>query len=170
MPKRQFRLSAAQQSELLSAYLHCKDGPTRTRYQAVRLYGCGYALNDIIDITGCSRTSLMEWCQGYSKDGITALVDKRSGGNHRKLSAQQIAELRGCLHRYTPAQLFGLEAGRDWTIDTLKRAVEQLYGVIYRTHTSYHQLFRRCGFSYQRRAQVYKPYSASKAIETVGKN
>jgi hypothetical protein len=42
MAKRKFKLSEKEANELLSAYQQTKDGPTRTRYQAVRLYGLGY--------------------------------------------------------------------------------------------------------------------------------
>ena len=35
------------------AYISCKDGPTRTRCQAVRLYGISYPVEQIRDITGC---------------------------------------------------------------------------------------------------------------------
>ena len=94
MAKRRFKLSDVQESALYGAYVQCKDGPTRTRYQAVRLYGGGYALEEVIDITGCGRSSLMDWCRTYRKYGIDGLVDQRNGGNHRKLSAEQIADLR----------------------------------------------------------------------------
>jgi hypothetical protein len=32
-------LTEKQENELIGAFANCKDGPTRTRYQAVRLYG-----------------------------------------------------------------------------------------------------------------------------------
>ncbi len=60
MAKRKFILTKAEQKELLQAYRRCKDAATRTRYQAVRLYGEGYPEAEIEQITGCSRTSLME--------------------------------------------------------------------------------------------------------------
>ena len=86
MAKRKFKLTKAEQKELLQAYRHCKDAATRTRYQAVRLYGEGYAEAEIEQITGCSRTSLMEWCRAYREDPSQGLVDKRVGGTRAKLS------------------------------------------------------------------------------------
>ena len=63
MAKRKFQLTEVERKELQKAYQASKDAGTRTRCQAVRLYGDGYAEQEIEQITGCSRTSLMEWCR-----------------------------------------------------------------------------------------------------------
>jgi len=160
MAKRQFQLDGAQINALICAYNKMTDGATRTRFQAVRLYGTGYLVKDIIEITQCSRTSLMEWCQKYLAHGPGALVDHRAGGNSRKLRLGQIADLSERLRLYTPGDLFGSEAatseGRFWTVEDLQRVVERWYGVSYQSRTSCVTLFARCGFSYQRPARVYK--------------
>ena len=75
----------------------CKDAATRIRYQTVRLYGGGYPEEEIEQITGCSQTSLMEWCRAYPADHAQSQVDKRAGGNPAKLS-----KLQQMLHQYTP--------------------------------------------------------------------
>ena len=85
----------------MAAYLDCKDGPTRTRFQAVRLYGTGYPTKEVMEITGCNRSCLMDWCRQYRADPIAGLVDKRVGGNHRHLTPAQIESLDMCLHQYT---------------------------------------------------------------------
>jgi transposase len=169
MAKRRFELREEQVRELTSAYRGCTDGPTRTRYQAVRLYGTAYPVKEVMDITGCSRTSLMEWCRTYRTDGIAGLVDKRRGGNRARLTPTQLEELRTRLHTYTPADLFGNTAttadGQFWTVEDLQRAVQQWYGVAYRSRASYHRLLDLCGFSYQRPAKVYKSRSEAKVAE-----
>ena len=48
MAKRTFTLTEAEQKELLQAYRACKDAATRTRYQAVRLYGEGCLVDEIM--------------------------------------------------------------------------------------------------------------------------
>jgi hypothetical protein len=68
MAKRKFKLTEAERKELLRAYRTCKDADTRTRCQAVRLYGEGLSEVEIEQITGGSRTSLMEWCRAYRAD------------------------------------------------------------------------------------------------------
>ena len=110
MAKRKFKLTEAERKELLGAYRVCKDAATRTRYQAVRLYGEGYEEKEIERITGCGRTSLMEWCRAYRADRSQGLVDHRVGGNRAKLNKLQIEELQEKLHQYTPKEVFGAKA------------------------------------------------------------
>src|SRR5512134_708702 len=110
MAKRKFILTKAEQKELLQAYRTCKDASTRTRYQAVRLYGEGYPEAEIEQITGCNRTSLLEWCRAYRADHSQGLMDKRVGGNRAKLGKLQIEELQHMLHQYTPKEHMGYKA------------------------------------------------------------
>ncbi len=56
-----------EQQQLRQAYELSNDVLARTRYQAVRLYGAGYQVSEIEKITGCRRSSLMEWCQDYRR-------------------------------------------------------------------------------------------------------
>lgn len=60
MAKRRLTLSERQEKELQRAFRKMQDGATRIRYQAVRLYGQGYPVPEICQITGCNRTSLLE--------------------------------------------------------------------------------------------------------------
>ena len=160
MAKRQFHLSDAQGAELSRAFLGAKDGPTRTRYQAVRLYGSGYSLLQVQQICSCTRSSLMSWCRLYRTKGLTGLRDRRVGGNRAKLSKEQRQSLRSYLHQYTPRQLFGSEAsateGRFWTVTDLRRAVEHWFGVTFGSPTSYPTLLAACDLSYQRPQKVFK--------------
>jgi transposase len=93
----------------MAAYHQAKDGLHRTRLQTVRLYGLGYTVTEIQTITGCAQSSLMEWCRAYVTHGVAGLDDHRRGGNSAKLTHQQIANLEGKLHQYTPRSLFGLD-------------------------------------------------------------
>ena len=167
MAEREFRLTERQAQELFNAFDRCKDGPTRTRYQAVRLYGTGYPVKEVKTITGCSRSSLMNWCRIYRKQGIAGLIDKRNGGNRAKLTATQIEELEQKLKQYTPAQVLKAQRCTDqhWSVESLSCAVREWYGVSYQSRTSYYTLFDACGFSHQRPAKVYKSRSASKIAE-----
>jgi hypothetical protein len=123
MARRRFQLTQEQVKELTYAYNCCKDGPTRTRYQAVRLYGAGYPVKEVMEITDCSRPILMEWCRKYRAAGIAVLADQRVGGNRAWLSPEQMAQLRTRLHVYIPADLFGKTAataqGQFWTVPDL---------------------------------------------------
>jgi transposase len=166
MAKRRFHLSETEELALLRAFDECKDGPTRTRYQALRLYAQGYATDEIERITGVCRSTLMGWCRKYRQGGIETLRDHRLGGNRALLTDEQIQDLRRRLHTYRPDQLFGSTAasasGQFWTVTDLARAVETWYGVQYARRGSYVQLFKRCGFSYQRPDKIYKSRSEAK--------
>src|SRR5215212_10382281 len=119
MAKRHYTLTTAEVNDLIGAYAQSKDGARRTRCQAVRLYGTGYPVVQIQAITGCSRTSLMDWCDAYREHGRSGLIDKRGGGNNAKLKQAQIDELRDGVHAYTPRQVLGdatgTESGHFWT-------------------------------------------------------
>ncbi|HEU0297486.1 MAG TPA: winged helix-turn-helix domain-containing protein [Anaerolineales bacterium] len=129
-------------------------------YQAVRLYGEGYREAEIEQITGCSRTSLMEWVRAYRADPFQGLVDKRAGGNRAKLRQLQIEELQQALHQYTPKERLGSNAsrvdGQYGNVEDLAKLVRERYGVEYQSRTSYLHLLRLCGFSYQKTEKVFK--------------
>ena len=169
MAKRKYKLTAKEEKELLSAYQLCKEGQTKIRYQAVRMYGQGYPVKEIQHITNCSRTSLMEWVQAYREQGVPGLVDKRAGGNSAKLSRLQIEDLGARLHTITPEQLFGSKAasstGQFWTMPDLYQAIDRWYGVQYRSKNALLRLFRECGFSYHRVERVYKSRRESQGME-----
>jgi transposase len=169
MAKRKFELTEVERKELLKAYQASKDAGTRTRCQAVRLYGEGYAEKEIEQITGCSRTSLMEWCRAYRADRSQGLVDHRVGGNSAKLGKMQIEELQQKMHQYTPRELFGANAstvdGQFWTVEDLIHAVREQYGVEYKSRTSYTSLLSLCGFSYQKTEKIFKSRSQSKVAD-----
>ena len=169
MAKRKFILTEAERKELLQAYRSCKDTGTRTRYQAVRLYGEGYPVEEIMQITGCSRTSLMEWCRAYREDHSQGLIDKRAGGNRAKLSKLQIEALQQMLHQYTPKERLGPRTGtgdgKFWSVEDLALVVREQYGVEYQSRTSYSQLLHLCGFSYQKTEKVFKSRRETKVAD-----
>ena len=169
MAKRKFVLTEQERKGLIQAYRQCKDTNTRTRYQAVRLYGEGYPEKEIEEITGCSRASLMEWCRAYRQDASQGLVDKRAGGNSAKLRKYQIEDLQQRLHQYTPRELFGAGAatadGQFWTVEDLAKVVQAKFGVAYKSRTSYTNLLALCGFSYQKTEKVFKSRSEAKVAD-----
>jgi transposase len=169
MAKRKFSLTEVERKELLQAYQACRDAGTRTRYQAVRLYGEGYLEQEIEQITGCSRTSLLEWCRAYRADHSQWLVDKRVGGNRAKLSKLQIEELQHMLHQYTPKERLGRKAstaaGQFWSVEDLVLVVRERYGVEYKSRTSYTNLLSLCGFSYQKTQKIFKSRSQAKVAD-----
>lgn len=175
MSRERTLLTKGQVIELQVAYDRCRDGNTKMRFQAVRLYGTGMATADILAIVGCSRSSLLNWSRSYQELGLAGLVDKRVGGNSAKLAAYQIEQLQDQLHRYTPEQLLGPDAvgGQFWTVGDLAYLLERDYGIVYKSLTSYRSLLRQCALSRQKPAKVYKSRSELKVMtfeETLEKN
>ena len=169
MAKRKFILSEQEAQALRASYDRCTVGVTRSRYQAVWMYGTGYPVTEIEKVVGCRRSSLMNWCATYQARGLDGLQDERRGGNNAKLTATQLEDLQTRLQSYTPAMLFGPAAatpsGQFWTVADLQRAVAQWYGVTYRSLTSYRQLLLTSGFSYQRPAKVFKSRKPAQVAE-----
>jgi transposase len=166
MAKRKFQLNAEQNQELQAAYHQSRDAGEKMRYQAVRLYGNNYAVEEVIEITGCSRRRLLAWSRAYQRDGIGGLIDRRVGGNSAKLSAEQLEALHRQVHLYRPNQLLRTDEysgnGEYWGVCDLASLLKRDYQVVYRSATSYRNLLRQCEFSRQRPAQQYKSRNEGK--------
>ncbi len=89
MAIRPFMLNEQEGVALRARYDRCKEGATRSRYQAIWMYGTGYPVDEIIQVVGCSRSSLMNWRRTYLDRGAEGLEDERVGGNRSKLTAAQ---------------------------------------------------------------------------------
>jgi transposase len=168
MGNRKFQLTCEQINELQGAYTQCDEGATKIRYQAVRLYGSGYAEKEVLQITGCSRRRLLAWCRSYREYGVAGLIDRRAGGNRAKLTASEVEAIQNKLHQYRPNQLFGADEypgnGEFWGVREVALLLEREYGVVYQSKTSYRNLLARCGLSRQRPAKQYKSRSETKVM------
>ncbi len=168
--KRHFHLNETETQQLQVAYESCKNGPARTRLQAVRLYGSGYKPQEITAITGVDRRLLLRWCAKYRERGLSALYDQRKGGNHRVLTEAQLADVGAKLQQYRPVDVLG-EAqvatadGLYWTVADLRQALARWQGVTYKSDTSYCTLLKRCGYSYQRAGKQFRSRSEARLAE-----
>ena len=98
MRTRTFRLTEPEANELQAAYLHAQEADTKTRYQAVRLYGLGYDVAQVCDICACGRRSLLNWTRAYRERGLARLTD------------QLASHLRPAAHN---------DGGRQWALPFL---------------------------------------------------
>ena len=168
--KRKLLLEPEEDQKLLLAFTECKDGEMRTKIQAVRLYGNNIPVTEITNLTGLPRRTINRWYSRYLRFDISGFVDNRRGGNNTYLTDEQIQDLAKKLNRYRPVDLFSLEKvatadGLHWIVPDLRQAVKQWYSVEYKTAASYHRLFQKCGFSYQRTAKVFRSRSEMKVAE-----
>jgi len=160
MAKRQFHLTEEQMKEVKRYESSNKRVDVGKRLQGIRLYGTGRAIGDILDIVGCSETSLRDWATLYKRKGIDGLLDHHdvSAQNARKLTQEQEEDLKARLQQYEPRQVMPewRGSGQFWTVEDVQIVIEMWYGVSYKESKSYRNLLHRCGFSYQRTERVYK--------------
>jgi transposase len=164
MGKRQIDLTEAEIMTFRQAEAQTRDGDELRRMQATRLYGSGVGLAEIMDIVGAGASSIRQWAMTYRAEGIGGLRSKWQGKNANKLSAEQRALVKARLHQYRPVDLH-LSAGRYWTVNDLRVAVEQWFAVVYKDETSYQSLLHQSGLRYQRSAKINrsKPSAAEVA-------
>jgi len=147
MVKRSFVLIPEEASTLEGILKNCTDEASRCRLQAVLWYGTGLPVAEITSRLGCSRSSLLSWCQAYRTSGALGLIDRRLGGNNCRLTPAQVADLKEHLQTLTPRDVLSRKAatpdGLEWTVHDLYRLVRMWYGVVYRSSTSYYNLFAR---------------------------
>lgn len=169
MAKRKFTLTRAEEAKLKAAYHQSKDANLSKKLLAVRLYGSGHPTEEIIELVGCSRTSMMEWVQKYASDSLDSLKDQRQGGNHFKLNKAQKAAIGKKIHQYTPKQLLGetsaTTTGSHWTGADLKQLIYREYSVVFKSPTSYQMMLKEFGLSYQRTEKVFKSKSQLKQAD-----
>lgn len=160
MAQRLFELSEGQSGELRRAYDSAQDTRYQQRVQAVRLYGEGWAVKDIQEITGCSERSLMRWCEHYQANGWDGLVSLWRGGNNARLSPEQRAEVVANIKQYRPDQLLSGEVrvsrGTFWTVSDLRIGLKAWCEVTWRSDTSYRTLLAEAGLSLQRTENTYR--------------
>lgn len=130
------------------------------RLQAVRLYGEGRDMADIVAVSDCTPRSLLRWCAQYRAEGLAGLKLKWQGGNAAKLTPEQRAEITDKVNSYQPEQVLPpdirVSQGAFWTVSDLRLAVQEWYGVSYQSDNSYYTLLRECGFSLQRPEKRYR--------------
>jgi len=168
MSRQHKKLTEEEVKELQAAQQSSEDAASALRYQAVRLYGLGYAVATIQEICACGLPSIWEWNRKYHSQGVAGLVDQRQGGNHAGLQPLQRETLHGWLHEYKPNQLLGTidhqGNGEFWSLTAVAYLVEKRFGVRYKSRTSYRNLMVKCEFSYQRTTQQYQSCSLDKGM------
>lgn len=163
MAKREFDLGERAVHDLKRAEQATRNAAELRRLQAVRLYGTGIAIKVIVQVTQASERTVRRWVERYEQEGISGLGERREGGNNRKLTPEQRAELKAKLHHYRPLDL-QISQGRYWTVSDLQTAVERWYGVVYKDGDSYQALLHESGFSFQRTAKVYRSQPSAAAV------
>jgi transposase len=131
--------------------------------QAVRLFGSGMAVKQVVEVTGLSERTIQRQAARFREAGVKGLRERRVGGNRARLTPEQRAEIAEKLHQYRPVDL--KVSQRDyWTVSDLAVVVEQWYGVVYQAVDGYYDLLRASGFSLQRSTKVYRHQPSAAAL------
>jgi transposase len=163
MAKRQLQLTKHEIGQLAAAEQSTSDPHARSRYQAMRLYGQGWGMQSIQEITQAGESTIRQWAMRYRAEGIEGLRSKWQGKNASKLTDEQRQQLRERLQEYRPVD-YQLSGGVYWTVSDLRMAVQQWFGVVYADESSYQTLFHQSGFSYQRTTKVYRSRPSEAAL------
>lgn len=155
MAKRQLELTAAEIGQFRQAEAQTRDVRDLKRLQAMRLYGSGVRLSDIVEMVGAGESTIRQWAMAYRARGMDGLRSQWHGKNANKLSDEQRNQIKERVQQYRPVDLH-LSAGEYWTVSDLRVAVEQWFGVVYQDESSYQMLLHKSGFSYQRTTKVYR--------------
>ncbi len=107
MAKRQFQLDETGSRQWRGREQQTGSIAELKRLQAVRRYGRGTGMAQIVDIPGCAESSVREWVQDYKHEGLVGLRPHwaRSAQNASKLSAAQRTDRGDRLHPYRPDQV-----------------------------------------------------------------
>ncbi len=119
------------------------------RLQAVLLRKKGYTHQQIADITGKSPDALKNWIANFNQQGLAGLKDQPvTKPRNYKLTKEQKEQIKDILHSKKPQDLgFSSEF---WTPQILKQLVQTKFNVTYQSNNTLRELFRFCGFSYQK--------------------
>jgi len=162
MAKRKFHLSEAALDELKQAEKATKRSSELRRMQAVRLYGSGQRVKQVVEVTRMGTRSILDCAARYREKGIAGLYEYQQKGNRTLLTDAQRRELAEKLRQYRPIDLH-ISQREYWTVSDLTVAVEQWYGVVYKHRDGYIRILHRSGFTFQRSTKVYrhKPNAAA---------
>jgi transposase len=163
MRTRALKLTEPEVAELRQAEQQTKR-PNELRWmQAVRLFGSGMAVEQVVEVTGLSERTIQRQAARFREAGVEGLRERRVGGNRALLTAEQRAEIAEKLHQYRPVDL-KVSQREYWTVSDLAEVVEQWYGVVYQAVDGYYDLLRVSGFSLQRSAKVYRHQPSTDAL------
>jgi transposase len=169
MTHRQFALTKQELTELRQAASRTRDTEELKRLQAVRLYGEGRLMSDIVPLVDVTERSVLRWCAQYREKGLVGLGSGRVGNqNAARLSREQRSDLKEKLRQYEPDQVLPpdvrISHGEFWTVSDLRMVVQRWYGVTYQSDTSYRTLFKECGYSLQRTERRYRSRPSDEEI------
>lgn len=123
------------------------------RIQAVQLIESGRKIDDVVEIMGVGRRTVLEWWEKYRRGGLAELSAKFASGRPTALSDRQMLELRALVIGNDPRQLsFGMAL---WTRDMIRELIRRRFRVVVSVVTV-GRILKKLGMSPQR--PLYRAY------------
>jgi transposase len=139
------KLTKEQVQQLLKLKKTHKSDLIRDRAQAVLIRNEGFTLAQTAQALHRSQT--------FVKDAVALFKDNQLEitqytSHHSKLSDDERKSVMAMIQKKTPKD-FGY-ATQFWTMEIFKMLVKKQYGVSYKGHKSYQDLFKAAGFSFHK--------------------
>lgn len=143
------KLTKEQQQELLKLKKTHKSDLIRDRAQAVLIRSEGFTLAETAKALHRSQT--------FVKDAVIRFKDEKLEttqytSHHSKLSDDDRKAVIKMIQKKNPKD-FGYST-QFWTMEIFKAIVKKQYGVSYKGHKSYQDLFKAAGFSFHKPKSV----------------
>lgn len=123
------------------------------RMQAVRLIESGRKIDDVTEIMGVGRRTVLEWWEKYRRGGADELSTKPAAGRPTSLSDQQLRELRALIIEIDPRQLgFAMAL---WTREMIGDLIRQRFRITL-SKITVGRILKNLGLSPQR--PLYRAY------------
>ena len=118
-----------------------KEARLLLRVQVIWLAKQGRTAPQISQMLGVSRRQLQHWVHQYNTRGLDGLVDRRRGGNQRRLSDAQERQIQNYLDQQAQDPHAGVRRAED-----LRAWIAQQFGKLYSLPGLYN-LLHRLGYS-----------------------
>lgn len=123
------------------------------REQAVRLIESGRKIDDVVEIMGFGRRTVLEWWEKYRRAGLDELSDKAVPGRPDSLSDQRMREVYALITQADPRQLgFSMAL---WTREMVGELIRQRFRVTV-SKVTVGRILKKLGMSPQR--PLYRAY------------
>lgn len=157
--KTKIKLKSQIRKKLIIKFQKTADLKLKERIQMVLLRDEGKTLFEIVDTTHRGKQAVVRWLMQYKTKKVKGLKSVYQGGNRRKLTTEQLKEIKCFLNKASKKDLQKL------TSKELRLHLKTKYKVEYRSADSINQIFYKCGFSFRKPEQYYREASKKEKKE-----
>lgn len=156
------RLSEEQVKKLEVFAKKTKDIKAFKRAKAILLLNNQTEIAFISGYTDYSRSQIFSLRLQYIQKGIKAVETTRKGEPKRLLTKKQLKEIVETVKTKKPKDVGFHESFDYWSTGVLGKYIEDTYGAVYKSKTSYYLLFKQARFTYHKPGRVYQKHDQEK--------